>query len=352
MIKTHIAKRIEEAIEQRVFPGCAIGYMKGGLREELAFGKLTYENDSRLVNKDTIYDIASVTKAIPTASLLLKYIDEGKANIGDYVSRYLPEFGNTAEKRTVTLRHLLTYTLDLGGIARMSALRDKSPDSIIKTILEAPTQSTPGAKFVYTNTTAGLMGLVVEKIGGKKLPELASEIFFEPLKMTRTTFSPKQFGLENIAPTEIDEWRRRTIQGEVHDESAYAMSKKMAIGSAGLFSMMPDILNFLEMLLGYGAKNNQRYFSEPMVREMYTNQIAGIGECAGLGWELNQPWFMGNKDTLHTFGKTGFTGCVVMINAIQQTAVVILSNRTYPKRPVNSSASNKLRADIANILFD
>jgi CubicO group peptidase (beta-lactamase class C family) len=195
------------------------------------------------------------------------------------------------------------------------------------------------------------MGLVVEKIGGKTLPALADEYFFTPLNMGRTTFSPKKFGLENIAPTEIDEWRGKLIHGEVHDESAWVMSQKMAVGSAGLFSTASDLLTFLEMLINGGVQDGRRYFSDAIIREMYTNQIADIGEYTGLGWELNQPWFMGQHDSEHIFGKTGFTGCAVMANARAKIALVILSNRVHPKRPASSEAISRLRADIANIVF-
>ena len=346
-----ITERVRRAMDEHVFPGCTVAFLKGDVRRVMPFGRLTYNDDARAVDAETIYDVASVTKAIPTASLLLKFIDEGKAAIDDRVVDYIPAFDTAPEKREVTLRHLLTYTLDL-DLPSLSSLKDEGPDGIIAATLSASLRSKPGARFIYTNATAGIMGLVVEAIGKKKLPELAAEYFFGPLKMTRTTFSPKQFGLENVAPTEFDEWRGHLVHGEVHDESAYVMSQKMAIGSAGLFSTASDLLLFLEMLVRSGMKDGRRYFSDAIIRKMGENQIADLGMSAGLGWELNQPWFMGSNAPEQIFGKSGFTGRAVMVNMPQQAALVVLSNQTYPKRPKTNEASARLRADIADIIFD
>ncbi len=126
--------------------------------------------------------------------------------------------------------------------------------------------------------------------------------------MDTTTFYPERFPKEDIVPTEID--KRGVVQGMVHDESAYIFKTKAhkIVGHAGLFSTAPDILTFLEMLLNQGKLKNKNYFSEKIVKEMGTNQIAELDESTGLGWELNQPRFMGKYSGPHTFGKTGFTG--------------------------------------------
>ena len=349
-IDEKIGEAVRAAIGRKVFPGCAIGYIKNGIRQELSFGALTYNEGAAAVKGDTIYDVASVTKAIPTASLLLSYIDEGKASPDDRVADHLPEFDNAPGKRDVRLRHLLTYTLDLAGITRTSALKDLPPETIFDTIIHAPLGAPPGTKFVYTNTTAVITGLVVERIGGESLPDLAEGRVFGPLGMERTTFSPKRLDMDAIAPSEMDPWRGGEVRGVVHDESAYTMSRVHAVGSAGLFSTVPDLLDFFEMILAGGTRGGRRYFSEAIIKEMYTEEIAPIGEHAGLGWELDQPWFMGSADPAHTFGKTGFTGCSVIANIPKQTALVLLSNCDWPRRE-GRGAINVVRAELADIVL-
>ncbi len=95
----------------------------------------------------------------------------------------------------------------------------------------------------------------------------------------------------------------------------------------------------------------RKYFSEEMVGLMATNQIAELSDYTGLGWELNQLRYMGEHCGEHTFGKTGFTGTLVVADVEKGIAYVILSNRIYPKRPETSAAINTVRAAIGNILL-
>jgi CubicO group peptidase (beta-lactamase class C family) len=201
------------------------------------------------------------------------------------------------------------------------------------------------------NATSIILGLIVEKAGGKPLDVLADEIFFKPLAMDSTTFHPATVPNDRVVPTERDDWRGRMVHGEVHDETAYTLSREIVPGNAGLFSTVPDLLTFLEMLLSKGTYRGKRYFSESTVDQMQTNQLRAIGGSAGLGWELCQKTFMGNFITPHAFGKSGFTGCLVVCDIPKCVGIVILSNVVYPKRPADRSAINELRRDVSDIVF-
>ncbi len=347
-----IAARANRAIGESVFPGCVVGVVtKNGERMILPFGRFTYENGSSAMQDCSVFDVASVTKSIPLSSLLLRLIDGKKVSLDDAVADYVPEFGNFPEKKAVTMRHLLSYTLDL-DVPAMSSLKEKAPDEMISAIISAPLRRPAGTTYLYTNSTACVMGLVVRNASGRDIDALAEYEFFSPLEMRNSTFHPKNADGKRIVPTEFDSWRNRLICGEVHDESAWVLGKKYILGIAGLFSTAPDMLSFLEMLLRKGECRGVRYFSENIVTEMGTNQIPEIkGEYAGLGWELFQPWFMGRYAGPHTFGKTGFTGTCVVCDVERGVAYTILSNRTFPKRPENSSAINAFRADIGDIIF-
>ena len=348
-----IRERISRAIEERVFPGCAIGVVrKNDERLVLPFGRFTYDGGSPEVEANTIHDVASITKAIPTSSLALKLIDEGKLKLDDKLIDFLPEFRNSDRDR-VFIKHLLTQTLDYDF--RLFDKKDKTPDEILEIILTTNFRTSPGEKFEYRDANSILLGLVIERVLGDTLDNLSDKYFFEPLKMTNTAFHPlKKFSKSEIAPTENDEWRGRVIQGEVHDESAFALRPKMVVGEAGLFSTAPDLLIFLEMLLNNGTLNGHKYLSAEVIKLIHTNQLEGIGECHGLGWELHQPRYMGQYSTAETFGKTGFTGCVVVCDIGKEIGLVMLSNATYPKRkPLQEHIRliNAVRRDIADIVF-
>lgn len=247
------------------------------------------------------------------------------------------------------IKHLLTYTLDGYGLA---SLGNKTPHELTEYIMTHDFVQRPGTVFKYTNIPAFLLGLVVEKIYGETLDHIADKEFFQPLGMQSTTFFPERLDQSLVAPTEVD--KRGLVQGVVHDESAYIFKQQGSkiVGHAGLFSNANDILTFLEMLLNYGTYNNRQYFSHAIVKEMYTNQIADIGQSNGLGWELNQARYMGKYCSENSFGKTGFTGTVVVVDIPKGTAYTILSNRTYPLRQVASTDINQFRADIGDIILE
>lgn len=349
-IDTHIGKIIRRAIEEMVFPGCVVGVVrKSGERIILPYGNFTYDADSSMVKNDSVYDAASVTKSIPGSSALLLLIDKGKLNLDDRLVDYVPAFGNNKQKKDVKIKDVLTYTLDL-DVPSMASLKNESPEEILKIIINAPLKENSGKKFVYTNSTSLFIHIIVEKVTGETLDVFAEKQFFTPLAMNKTTFYPATLNQEEIAPTEVDDWRGGIVRGVVHDESAYTLRRKFIVGLAGLFSTVPDMLNFQEMLLNDGEANGRRYFSPMMVKQMHSNQLMEIGESTGLGWKYNVPNFMG-EHSAEIFGMTGFTGCAVLNNFVKGVGLVILSNRTWPKRPTDGTKINAVRRDIADIVF-
>ena len=340
-MKDQIVARVNEAIERKVFPGCVIGVVtKNGARGVFPFGHFTYEPNSAHVREDTIYDVASITKSIPTASLVLLLMAEGKLQGAKLVREYLPELQNDHE---ATVEDLLAYRV---SGPRLSVLREKTAEAMLGHIFEQGFE--PRAEAKYTNLPALLLGLIVERATGDTVEHLSQARFFTPLHMERTTFFPFRDlpdKKDEIAPTEIDEWRG-DVHGFPHDESAYVFAKSgRVVGHAGLFSTAPDMLNFLEALL-HPAHDGD------------TTSIMGLiadGAQKGLGWQRAEPWFTGTHFGTGAFGKTGFTGTSVVVDPQHGIAFVILSNRTYPKRPPDAasihSAINTFRADIADILL-
>ena len=341
---------VTRAIAEGVFPGCVVGIVSStGQRAVYPFGRFTYERHSRAVENDAIFDVASITKSIPTASLALQLIDEGALGIDEKLLRYIPEISHRYREK-ILVHHLLTHTLHFSF--SLSSLKKRTPKEILEAIYRDELLSPPGSRFFYSNATSVLLGIVVERVVSRPLDALAHSRLFGPLSMDRSSFSPKTIAtIQEIVPTEFDPWRNRVIQGEVHDESAYALSRLLTPGSAGLFSTAPDLLTFCEMLLRGGTLRGETYLSNRMVERISTNYLAGIGETTGLGWELNQPRFMGTGCSIRAFGKTGFTGCSVVCDPEKDVGVVILSNWTYPRRKQNKTQIDMVRASIADTVY-
>lgn len=321
-MRKEVEERIVRAIEEKVFPGCVIGILKNDAREIQRFGNFTYEPDSQQVTEDTVYDLASVTKSIPTASLAATYIAEGKLSVSDTVKTYIPELQNDFG---ATIEDLLRYRAQ--GL-RLSKLNLATFEEIRTHVFEKGFSSPPG-ESVYTNLPAYVLGVVLERVGDKSIATQAHERFFGSLKMENTTFFPAK---SLCAPTEIDS--RGTVQGLPHDESAYLFAiKRRSVGHAGLFSTASDLLAFLQALL--------------------LGKYPAVVEAAqkGLGWQMNDSNFMGQYAGSKAFGKTGFTGTSIMCDVDRRLALVILSNRTYPKRPQDQSAISAFRRDITDLIL-
>ncbi|GIW61295.1 MAG: serine hydrolase [Patescibacteria group bacterium] len=335
------------AIARRIFPGCAIGIVMQGETNFFSFGNLTYAQKAPLVTEKTVYDIASITKVIPTSLLALKLLEEGKITLETKVQNILPEIKNNYQDK-ITLHHLLTQTLDFN--LRLSTLKNLSPQELLSKIFHAQLRFPPGESYAYNNTTSILLGLVIERVTQKNLDVLAYEMLFQPLEMKRTTFNTSSFFPEQVAPSEIDSWRGGEIRGEVHDESAYVLSKIITPGSAGLFSTAEDLTNLLLMLTTQGIYRSKQIFTDETIQLMQINQSSTQDKTIGLGWELCASW-MGTRIPKATIGKTGFTGCSILCNIPLGLGMVFLCNHTYPYRRRKKEEILSFRKELGNLLF-
>lgn len=342
-----VEKVLQAAIDTHIFPGCAVGIYNDGKTYIITAGNHTYDKASPQITDDTLYDVASVTKAIPVSSLALKLLNDGKISLEDKLIDYVPEFIGSY-REMIRIEHLLTHTLHFDF--RLSDSKDLNNFQILGKILSAKLKNEPGKHFFYANATSILLGMVIERCYRKTLAQAAQEVFFEPLGMIDSVFETRNYPLQRIAPTEMDPWRGRLMQGEVHDESAWALRPKI-VGSAGLFSTVPDLLKFVQMLLNGGVYMGKRFFKPEIIKAMHTNQRGSADERTGLGWELNQSSFMGTAHSSDAFGKTGFTGCSVLIEPHKNTGLVLLSNHIYPRRRENRDAINRIRCELANCVL-
>jgi CubicO group peptidase (beta-lactamase class C family) len=350
IMESRIAEICHKAIREHVFPGCVVGFAHGEIARVLAYGRLTYQVDSPPVTANTVYDVASISKSIPTSALLVKMISEHKLSLDDKVTTYIPELKNQY-RDSILIRHLLTYTVIFNTGHSLTEIALSQPERLMESIYNAPLLAPPGEKHMYTDAPPMLMGLIIERIYKKPLDQIAQTVFFSPLDMTRTSYNPASIDPAQIAPTEID-WRGE-VQALPQDEKAWVLLKQGQIpGHAGLFSSAGDLLIFARMLLNGGELGGRTYIKAAAIEGMHTNQNSSVGPAESLGWQMERPQWMGTFVSNQAFGRTGYPGTSVIIDPIKQTALVHLSNHTYPHRPTERAvAINMVRKELANVAF-
>ena len=293
---------------------------------------------------DTLFDVASLTKVLATATVAMRLIEEGRLRLGAAVAEYLPEFappgpgapGDDGGRRQVTIVHLLTHTSGLPawralyeGCAGPQGCRPLMERRLLETPLEAP----PGSRVTYSCLGFILLGLVIERLSGESLDRVAHRLVFEPVGMGSTLYCPGEALRARCAPTEYCPLRRRIVQGEVHDENAYFFGG--VSGNAGLFSTAADIARFARMMLGRGVLDGRRVLSEAAVQAMTRNHTPHLGEPRGLGWALRGDRYDSSAGDLlspSSYGHTGFTGTSLWIDPVRDLFCILLTNRVHPSR--------------------
>src|SRR5882762_8696171 len=327
---------VEAAIKDKAFPGATLAVGYRGKVSLHAFGKLSYDAKSAATSPATMYDIASLTKVVAATTLVAKLAEGDVAvplDLDAKVERYLPEWagGPNAEWRhRVTVRHLLTHTSGLPPFKEYWRTSKNKQDTLAKIFAE-PLDYEPGAKEIYSDLGIILMAEIIERLTGRKLDDLANSYIFSPLAMKDTMYRPPKKIWPAIAPTEIDNnLRHRLVQGEVHDENAFAIGG--VSGHAGVFSTAPDLAAFCQMLLNGGIYAHERILRRATVAQFATPQQLS-GGTRTLGWAVpTEGGSSGHYFSGHTFGHTGFTGTSIWIDPDRQLFVVLLTNRVHPTR--------------------
>ena len=327
---------IERSIADKAFPGATLAVGFRGKVAVQAFGDLSYDAKSPAVAPQTMFDIASLTKVVATTTLVAK-LAEGDfpvpLDLDAPVERYLPEWAAGPQpewRHRVTVRHLLTHTSGLPPFKEYWRTSKGKQDTLSRIFAE-PLDYEPGTKEVYSDLGIILMAEIVERLTGRTLDSLAKSYIFTPLGMKDTMYTPPKKLWKQIAPTELDaNWRKRLVQGEVHDENAFAMGG--VSGHAGVFSTAPDLAAFCQMLLNGGVYAHQRILRRATIAQFTTPQQLSSGTRT-LGWAVpTENSSSGHYFSAHSFGHTGFTGTSIWIDPDRQLFVVLLTNRVNPTR--------------------
>jgi uncharacterized protein YbbC (DUF1343 family)/CubicO group peptidase (beta-lactamase class C family) len=336
---------IAEAIENKRLPGAVVLVgRKGRIVWLKAYGSRVVEPAREEMTTDTIFDVASLTKVVATATSVMILVERGKLRLTDPVSIYIPELKGEGRDR-ITIEQLLTH---LSGYAPDFDLRERwtGYDEAIKRLIKEPLRNPPGSRFTYSDIGFITLGEVVARVSGMPLDQFAQKNIFDPLRMTNTGFRPGASSRLRIAPTEKrrgqlsylgdtavnvgaegDVW----LRGEVHDPTSYRMNG--VAGHAGLFSTANDLAIYCQMILNGGSYGRVRILAPLTVAEMTRPRVVSTsGNTRGLGWDMNTSYSTNRGDVfpLGSFGHTGFTGTSIWIDPASEMFVVFLSNRVHP----------------------
>ncbi|MEU6149879.1 serine hydrolase domain-containing protein [Actinosynnema sp. NPDC047251] len=297
---------------------------------------------------DTIFDLASISKLF-TSIVVVRRQELGQLDLDAPVARYLPEFGVNG-KSAITVRQLLTHT---SGLEPWLPLWSKYPDvpARLKAVLDVAPKNPPGSTYTYSDLNLITLGLLAHRLTGKPLDVLVREEITEPLGLRDTGYNPPADELDRVAATEFQA-HRGLVRGQVHDENAWSLGG--VAGHAGVFGTAADLAVLGQAILNGGEYRGRRILRPRTVELMLTDFNQGFpGNAHGLGFELDQRWYMGALTSPKAAGHTGFTGTTLVLDPLSGSIAVLLTNRVHPSRdwgsinPARRAVANGLAAALA-----
>ena len=341
-----IDRVVEEEVEQGNIPGAVVLI---GQRDKIlywkAFGHEVNEPFEEQMSKDTIFDLASLTKPVATATSILILADRGKIELDDYAGKFLPAFACKG-KEEVRLQHLLTHTSGLPAYTNADSLKNAfgtlCPDKVIDKICDMNAVSKPGEDFRYSCLGYITLARIVEIVSAENIDDFARKNIFAPLKMKHTTYNPPASREKDIAATQIVDGQ--LLRGTVHDPLAQLMGG--ISGNAGLFSTASDLSKYCQLLLNSGEWKGVKILSPEAVNRLTT--IQSHGRAYGFDVNSGYSWVKGSYAPENTFCHTGYTGTSIVCDPASKVYIIILTNRAHPH---DKGTSKLIRTKIADIVF-
>ncbi|HHT03995.1 MAG TPA: serine hydrolase [Bacteroidales bacterium] len=373
-----------KGISLGAYPGCQVIVLhENDMIYSKSYGYLTYDSIDR-VNKNTIYDVASLTKALSTTLAMMKLYEEDKYDLDDKLSKYLPYLKHTNKKK-ITIKQALSHNAQLKAWVPFysETLKDKKPDplyysfnpsamedyimvcdslcikkdyksEILKKIAKSELNKKQG--YVYSDLGFILLGEVIEVISNMKLDEFLSNNFYNLMELNHTSFNPRnKFSLDNIAPTEMDDYfRNKLIRGYVHDQTAAMMGG--VAGHAGLFSNATDISKICQMLMNEGEYKGIHYLDKKTIRTFNktyfkdNRRVLGFDKPVKDSKNNNSP--CSKYASEKSYGHTGFTGTYFWIDPVEKITLIFLSNRVYPSANDNKLSKLNIRTSIHDLVYE
>jgi uncharacterized protein YbbC (DUF1343 family) len=314
---------VHDAIATQSVPGAVVLV---GRRDRVlfrrAYGFREVEPERVEMAIDTVFDLASVTKPIATATSIMALFERGQIGLDDPLVKYVPEC-NREGKSAITLRHLLLHVSGLPADTPKDDFAHGRSEAI-RHICSAPLRGAPGTTSMYSDLGFMLLEEVVRRVTSRELSVFADETIFTPLGMRDTEFMPLDPQRQRAAWTELVDgvWR----VGVVHDPRAYLLGG--VAGHAGLFSTGDDLALYARMILGGGEVDGKRLLARRTVAAMIAPHDVP-GSVRALGWSIENRW-RGEGLSPTAIGHFGFTGTAIWIDPDKDLFVVVLTNRVHP----------------------
>ena len=363
---------IAQAIARHETPGAVVLVARQGrVVWRKAYGSRSLVPAEERMTTDTIFDVASLTKILATATSLMILIERGQLRLNDTAAQYIPELKGEGRER-VTIEQLLTHTSGFAPDFDLSE-RWSGYDEAIRRLGNERLRNQPGTRFLYSDLNYVILGEIVHRASGMMLDEFSRKNIFGPLGMRDTGFKPLASLRARIAPTEqlrgamsylggsgaqTNGAGERILRGEVHDPTSFRMGG--VAGHAGLFSTADDLAIFCQMILNGGEYGGVRILSPMTVAAMTRPRaVSDDGSARGLGWDIATIFSLNRGDIfpLGSFGHTGFTGTSIWIDPATQSFVIFLSNRVHPDGrgdvvPLRGKVASIVASSILNTTVD
>jgi len=340
-----VQRLVEQGMAAETFPG-AVVHVRQDARVvwHHAFGWAAVTPRRRTMRSDAVFDLASLTKPIATATAVLQLVEHGILQLDHPVADYLPAFGASG-KQAVTVRHLLTHTSGLPAWIRLY-LRVRTPAEALRYICALSPGAAPGSRVEYSDLGFIVLGELVRACGELSLDRYLDARIAPLVGWRRTRFRPPAAWRPRCVATEAGNeferaaagaegkgfrWRTGVICGEVHDGNSYYLYRGVA-GHAGLFSTAEEVGRFGQIMLDFGATPHGAVLARRTVAEATRDQTGQLEEARGLGWRCRRGSpFMGVRASSEAFGHTGFTGTSLLVDPPRALVVVLLTNRVHPR---------------------
>lgn len=355
----HLDGILNNALSRKDFPGAVILIgRKGKTVFRKAYGDCQWVPQRRAMDEAMIFDLASITKPVATATSFMILVEEGKVSLDEKVKDYVPEFvpyvdpsGKPGEDARIW--HLLTHTSGLppyteprghAGVEQQFGQRLPT-EQLVAYIAQLPKTDPPGTALHYSCLGYITLAHIIRRVSGQDVAQFSQERIFRPLKMKHTFYCPPEKMRTLCVPTEIVEGK--PFIGVVHDPLARLQGG--ISGNAGLFSTADDLAIFAEMMLHNGSYKGVRILSPLTVARMTSVWPKAAFAGRGLGWDLDSDQSTNGGDLFgpNSYGHTGYTGTSIWIDPDTETYVIFLTNRVHPD---DKGAIMALRSRVANVV--
>jgi len=333
---------VQEAVQGGDIPGAVVVVgRKGKVALKRAFGSSQLVPQREPMTEDMIFDLASLTKPLATATSVMILVEQGRLSLNEKVKSYLPEFEPYADEtgqpgQDARLWHLLTHTSGLPSylsttdpveLENMLGSSIKTAD-LVTLISKLKKTDPPGQAFRYSCLGYIALAHIVQKVTGQTIAEFAGQHIFRPLRMKHTFYNPPLEFKDKCVPTLVLEGK--PLRGVVQDPLARLQGG--VSGNAGLFSTADDLAVFCQMMLNKGIYDGKRILSPLTVERMTEVYPRAVMSGHGLGWDLDSDYSTAGGDLFGpgSFGHTGYTGTSVWIDPQTDMFLIFLTNRVHP----------------------